>query len=704
MKLRYYKPLRQPSGKIRKLEILLRAWRNTRRGVAVILAILATILVTSLVLAHATLSRSDPADGAILAESPREVHLWFDENISPRFSSAQLFDANSQPLEIVSIRTDPNDPQLLSLTLPELSSGVYSVLWKVLSETDGHFNQGLLVFGVGTEADLGAVVTTETITASPPFPEVLLRWFNFSLLAGLIGAVAVSQLVLIPVGHALGEEAAVASVRGIARRRVLGWAGWCAGLALVVGLGLLLWQTITLSETLPEGASLQGVGWQILSRTRWGGLWLARQSILLALTGIVFWLGRAATKRRNRGVLILLIVDMLLLALVTVQTLTGHASAITPNTSLAAVADMLHLLAASLWIGSLLALVVGLLPLLRRDRTDFAVLVRASWGPFSRLAALSVGLVVATGLYSAGRQVASVDALITTLYGQALLGKISLMLGVGAFGLLNAMLLHPRLAAPVARLLGRPGGWTPLSLRRLPTLVSVEAGLGLLIFLVTGLITAAPAPRGPEFTVVPEEVPTSLSQLVDDVLVTLSVKPNRPGQNVFTVFAASTRRPPPAEIIRVILRFTYLDQDLGRVSATTEEVEAGRFLIGGNYLSLAGPWQIDVVVRRKGVEDSVARFNWLVAPPGETRPVVISKQPLEAPLTIAAAGIILIVLFVGAGVWLSRNRARRLMRVQDQTYSYLSAISEGRLQNEINYVPKTDSTLSIISEPGSRQL
>ena len=34
--------------------------------------------------AHATLVRSAPADGAILAEAPQEVRLWFDENISPR--------------------------------------------------------------------------------------------------------------------------------------------------------------------------------------------------------------------------------------------------------------------------------------------------------------------------------------------------------------------------------------------------------------------------------------------------------------------------------------------------------------------------------------------------------------------------------------------------------------------------------------------
>jgi hypothetical protein len=126
--------------------------------------------------------------------------------------------------------------------------------------------------------------------------------------------------------------------------------------------------------------------------------------------------------------------------------------------------------------------------------------------------------------------------------------------------------------------------------------------------------------------------------------VTLGAKPNRPGQNVFTVFARSTRRPPPAEIARVILRFTYLDQESGLVSADAEEIEPGRFLLGGSYLGLAGNWQVDVVVRRLGLEDSVAHFDWIVAPPGEARPVVVSNYPLEPILTLAAAGLILLML------------------------------------------------------------
>jgi copper transport protein len=251
--------------------------------------------------------------------------------------------------------------------------------------------------------------------------------------------------------------------------------------------------------------------------------------------------------------------------------------------------------------------------------------------------------------------------LTTTLYGRVLLVKLGLVLAVCACGLLNAMLLHPTVAAPLAWLLRRPQGWTPCSAARLPTLILTEASVALLVLLATSVVTAAPPPRGPEFTVRPDAVPTVLSQSVDDLMVTLSVKPNRPGPNVFTVFAASTRRPPPAEIMRVILRFTSPNADVGRVSAIATAIERDRFQVGGSYLSLAGPWRIDVVVRRKGVEDSIAPFGWTVAPPGALRPVVISKTPLGPMLTGAAVGMLVTVLCVAGLAWLGlgKGAARR---------------------------------------------
>ncbi len=623
----------------------------------VCLSALFILLVTGInappVMAHATLIRSEPADNASLADPPREVRLWFNESISAQFSSAQLLDVNAQPVKVTHIQVDSADPTLMSLTLPRLSPGIYSIRWKVLSETDGHFTQGFVVFGVGAETDFSKVIVPHT-KVTLPWAEALLRWFNFGGLLALVGSVGVAYLVLGPGGPA---AAAIAGARQTARRRVLALALGCGGLAMLVGFGLLLWQVSTLLDTLPEGVSIWAVSWQLLSRTRWGFLWLARQGMLLAVLWLLYRLHGALAASTLRFSPFALVLSLLLLALLAIQALSGHAAALTRAAALAIITDVLHLLAASLWVGGLLGLAVGLLPLLLR-RDDFVSLMRTGWGPFSRLAALSVGLLLATGLYNTGRQVASIDALATSLYGQVLLGKMGLILLAGLFGLVNSMLLHPGLAAPLAWLLRRSPGWTPVPVSRFPALVLAEITVGLVVILATGLITALPQARGPEYEVSPAEIPSILDQSVDDMLITFSAKPNRPGQNVFAVRAVSTRRPPPAEVMRVILRFTFAGQDMGSTGAVDAiEIEPGLYQAGGPQLSLAGPWLVQVVVRRSGLEDSVGHFDWVVAPPGTARPVVISNRSLEPVLTILAAVIMLLLPLGAGGVWLFRRRA-----------------------------------------------
>jgi copper transport protein len=640
-------------------------WAAWQGWFAAVAALLLALALPSDARAHAALLRSDPADNAILAAAPGEVRLWFNEVISAEFSSVQVFDLHGQAVELDGLRRDGADPTMLVLSLPELDAGVYSVHWRVLSEADGHFTQGLMVFGVGEGADVGAAAPTGG-ESSLPLAEVLLRWLNFGLLAALIGGLAARYLVLAGVREPAGHAVALA---GVGRRTEL-WT-LVAGVAAVgVGLGLLVYQASALRGSLPDGVPFLDVMGQLLGRSRWGTLWAVRQALLLAFSSLVLLIYREGQAQEGHGLLsgaqrprggsgekvLVAVAVVLALSLVVVQALNGHAAAVSSSAAQAVAIDALHLLGVGLWLGTLLALAGALLPLLRQEGDAFVPLIRATLRPFGRLAAPSVGLVAATGLYSLGRQVTSADALLLTAYGRTLMGKVGLMLVVGAFGLLNSMLLHPRLAAPLARLLRRPEGWTPFSLRRLPLLVAAEVTLGLLLFLAAGLLTASAPARGPEFSVVAADLPESVARTADDLLVTFLVKPNKPGQNVMTVRAISARRPEPAEVMRVILRFTYLGQEMGTVSADADRVEPALYRLGGSYFSLPGPWQVEVIVRRRGIEDSVARFDWTVAPAGAAGEVLVSRRPWQAGLTGLAVVLAVVVVSATVGAWWVRRR------------------------------------------------
>jgi copper transport protein len=377
----------------------------------------------------------------------------------------------------------------------------------------------------------------------------------------------------------------------------------------------------------------------VLGATRWGTLWIARELVVLALLAAVLVL-----RRRRRPVAVAAIAALAPL-LAGLQASTSHAAALESQGNLAIAADTLHLLAAGVWVGGLLALAVVFWPL--RGRADASAALRR----FGRLAAVSVALLLITGLYSAGRQIETVDGLLTTRYGAALLGKVGLALAVAAVGVLTATLVQSAAGSLSLRLVGRP----LVSAGRLRTLIVVEVSLGVLVLLAAGIVTTFAPARGPEFAAAPK-LPTSASRTVDDLLVNLSVKPNRPGGNVFTVFAASTRRPPPAPIERVALRLHEVAG--GRtVSVELPARGRGRFELGGDQVTAAGRWELGVVIERTGLAPIVTNVAWTVAPAREPRVVVVSDRPLGPLLTSAAAALALMLLGIASWHRLVRRPA-----------------------------------------------
>ncbi len=89
---------------------------------------------------------------------------------------------------------------------------------------------------------------------------------------------------------------------------------------------------------------------------------------------------------------------------------------------------------------------------------------------------------------------------------------------------------------------------------------------------------------------------------------------------------------------------------MGLASVDLDEFEPDLYLLSGNQLYLAGHWQIDVVVRRLGVEDSVAQFEWIVPQSSAQQPVIISDEPWEPLLTIVAE-ILLVLVLSTAVLW-----------------------------------------------------
>jgi copper transport protein len=135
------------------------------------------------------------------------------------------------------------------------------------------------------------------------------------------------------------------------------------------------------------------------------------------------------------------------LALLPVPSLAGHAldRGQWPR-PLNVVADILHVGAAAVWIGGLLALAIALPRSSRRLSTEArSRLTAALWPRLSAIALVSVAVIAVTGLVRAFSELSAFSQLWSSGYGRALLIKSGLLLAVVVLGWLNRSRLLPRL-------------------------------------------------------------------------------------------------------------------------------------------------------------------------------------------------------------------------------------------------------------------
>jgi copper transport protein len=609
-------------------------------------AVLAIVAGTGRAEAHAIVVQTDPADGATLSAAPKLIRVWFSEPVVPNLTKLWLVDSTGQSIpvtfteDLAGAPLGPTQQVVLDVAVPHLAPGAYRLTWQTVSNTDLHATSGALVFGVQATPVMGPA---ETERAPSPL-EVLFHWIDLACLAALTGAVA------------LAAQSARLDRRGLpiqtieqTRRRLLTLAAWACVVGALGGVGRLVVQRADLGDSWGE----------IVLATRFGQLWLAHELLLgLAAAGAmvqVRWPRRVRLAGLGLGVL----------ALAALEILSTHITDLYGFSWLRLAAGCVHLLGAGLWAGGVAALAVSCWPLLRRGPAERAV-AQALLRGFGWLALGSVGVLGVTGLFLSGQLVASVDAWLQTLYGQTLLVKIGLVLATGLVGLLNSAALHETLARAIGGVLRRPLGWAPFGVGRLRQTLMLEVVLASGVMFLTAVLGAAQPARGPQWdpSTGPNVVPGEISASAGDLLVTLSVKPDRPGQNFVAVGVYDTRRPAPAPIDKVLVRFGRPDGGGALLTAVADSLGSGHYQVTGSMIDAAGNWQLEVVVQRPGLSDAHLATGWTVLPPASAltpRPVLVSNTPLAPVMSLTALGLGTILTLGWAALWLlRRGRAGRV--------------------------------------------
>ncbi|MBI5566436.1 MAG: copper resistance protein CopC/CopD [Chloroflexi bacterium] len=625
-----------------------------RRFISLIILIL--LFAATPVSAHPIVIRTDPADGATLDAAPRQLSVWFTEAILIDFTTVELYDGTGRVLPVKAIRLAADDATALQIDLPELGAGAYRLTWRTLADDDFHVVAGAIVFGVQQAVSASGEVTNPT----PGVIELGLRWLNQIALMIVIGAFAINSFVLPTAAQRARSSWSQALT---VRRQLLRLAQWASVLAVCAGLGMVAYQ-MAVAASLATASAIDVI--TAVLGTSYGTQWLLRSGLLIVLLAVIIRLLPAEVALPNetrddiaqleRFSTLPLAASPLLISLVVSQALHSHAAASETAPLPGLIADVVHLLAASLWVGGLIALVMIVVRRLRGGAAE-AALARSLLRQFGGVAAGSAAALTITGLYNTGQLVASLDALITTNYGWALMIKLALVGVIGVSGLLNSAALHARVNDGLTHLLHRRLNRSPRQLRR--TLL-LEAAGGLLLLIAVAWLTASQPARGPEFDP-PTETISALTAKADDLLLTTSIKPNRPGQNFININVANTRRPAPAPIERVVVQLSPRGDQSQVLTLTADELADGMYQLATNGVDRSGDWDLSVTVIRSGLPDTAWATTWQVLPIGSgarPRPVVISNQPLAPVLNTLALLIVAGFVVVGSGFALKHLRLK----------------------------------------------
>jgi copper transport protein len=361
--------------------------------------------------AHATLRDTTPAFGTELQRGPAQIALHFDQLVTVLPGSIKVLNGVGKQF---ALRARTEGRNVVADVRP-LKLGAYTVRWRAIS-ADSHVVSGVWTFGVRVPAP---AVANAYGAGGPTKTEHLVRWVWFLGLALAIGSLGLRVICLrgLAVPRTLERKITVA-----------------AGLGVVISLHAGIAAFSLRAEDalqLPLGDFLYG-DLSPMAATRFGQAFVVMTlgfALVLALLFLAWLLDRTE-----------LLVPASVLSLLFAGGLSwsGH-DALDPGSSWkTAIADWVHIAAASIWIGGL-ATMVGLVwygaPGLRR----------AAFLSFSRMATVLIALVLAAGTYLSIVRLPHLHDLWTERYGQVLVVKIGLVCVALLWGAFHHFVVAPAL-------------------------------------------------------------------------------------------------------------------------------------------------------------------------------------------------------------------------------------------------------------------
>lgn len=163
-------------GSIRAARVSRLSFARLALGMVLAFVVL-TLVPARSAFAHADLTDSTPAQGAVLTSAPSEIVISFSESVTPMKSSMKLSSGSSK-YDFTLKKS--NNTELVIVPDALLGDGSWSLLWQVVSK-DGHLVSGVLSFDVGIVATHSSVAPAVISSPSVVVDRILelFAWIAF---------------------------------------------------------------------------------------------------------------------------------------------------------------------------------------------------------------------------------------------------------------------------------------------------------------------------------------------------------------------------------------------------------------------------------------------------------------------------------------------------------------------------------------------
>ena len=578
---------------------------------------------------HAFVIDSSPSQSASIAASPQQIDVFFSEPVDLRYSNLKVLDSNGKQVDKGDVRYLQNDESKLTVSVPLLKDGTYTVSTNVLSQIDGHVTENAFVFAIGQ-----AVLPTNVSSAGPSstlyLPEALARFPTLLAQVMIVGAAFGSLWMWSPLSKIFSLTESTSQIRHIINKNLAIYYVVASIILVSSNFAILYFQAIAIN-----GSVLDVLG------TRFGTVLLERSVISFIILGLSLYEYRQFRKKESHTFSRLESIGILTLGIILLATtsLIGHGASSKQLTPL--IIDFVHNLTASIWIGGTFYLAFVLIPILKASKMNlyYKLATLSVWIPrYSTLVVTLLGILIITGPFLLYILEDNLSLVIGSLYGTFLIAKLSLAGLMVILGGYSSIFIYNRVVNLLkpAQVVGikssnykLPNGESDSERKADSTIVNfrralvIESILGIALLLSVGLLVNTGVPESEMQNMSQASTAESIeiehyesTRFVDnDTKIGLSITPFEVGNNNFKVSFLDANGN-PIEVQSAEIKYRQIEKSIGPITIDLEKQSTGVFSANASF-GIPGLWDMEIqgIPIKQNMSGIVASFDDLLVKP-----------------------------------------------------------------------------------------